>query len=105
MYVAIHKFDDYVNMDIPEKTKDVIHRAMNVYDRCARYSGRRIHEVNSCAGWMLNGVANVVGYYELEKSKYSDEQWKEIQELKADCEKQLEEFVEKALETVGPDLP
>ena len=54
---------------------------------------------------MLNGVANVVGYYELEKSKYSDEQWKEIQELKADCEKQLEEFVEKALETVGPDLP
>lgn len=88
---------------MPPDAQDLCRRAANVYERCRRYSGRLVHDVNCFAGLLLNGVHNLARAWERD---YSDPAAAaKIGELRQRCRAHLEEWLEDGLKRLGGDLP
>ena len=88
---------------MPPDAQDLCRRAANVYERCCRYSGRLIHNVNCFAGALLNGVHNLAQAWERDYSDPTDVA--KIEELRKRCQAHLEEWLEDGLKKLGGKLP
>ena len=88
---------------MPERTQDLCRRAANVYERCRRYSGRLVHDVNCFAGRLLNGVHNLAGIWDIDLAGRDDAA--EIEEMRRDFEEHLEQWLTDGLKELGEYLP
>jgi hypothetical protein len=88
---------------MPPDVQDLCRRAANVYERCRRYSGRLIHDVNCFAGALLNGVHNLAGIWDIDAAGRDDAA--EIEELRRDFKASLERWLGDGLKKLGGDLP
>lgn len=88
---------------MPPDVQDLCRRAANVYERCRRYSGRLIHDVNCFAGALLNGVHNLAGIWDIDTAGRDDAA--EIEELRRDFKASLERWLGDGLKKLGGDLP
>lgn len=88
---------------MPPDAQDLCRRAANVYERCRRYSGRLVHDVNCFAGALLNGVHNLARAWELDCSDPADAA--KIRELRRRCQAHLGEWLEDGLKKLGGELP
>ena len=88
---------------MPPDVQDLCRRAANVYERCRRYSGRLIHDVNCFAGALLNGVHNLAGIWDIDTAGRDDAA--EIEELRRDFKASLDRWLGDGLKKLGGDLP
>ena len=88
---------------MPQDAQDLCRRAANVYERCRRYSGRRIQDVNCFAGRLLNGVHNLAGIWELDTAGRDDAG--EIERLRLEFKASLEKWLADGLKEFNEDLP
>ena len=88
---------------MPQDAQDLCRRAANVYERCRRYSGRLIHDVNCFAGALLNGVHNLAGIWDIDTAGRDDAA--KIEELRREFKASLEEWLNDGLKKLGKDLP
>ena len=88
---------------MPERTQDLCRRAANVYERCRRYSGRLVHDVNCFAGRLLNGVHNLAAVWDIDLAGRDDAA--EIEEMRRDFEESLGRGLANGLKELGGDLP
>jgi len=88
---------------MPPDVQDLCNRAANVYERCRRYSGRMIHDVNCFAGALLNGVHNLAGIWDIDLEGRDDAA--KIEELRREFKASLEEWLNDGLKKLGGDLP
>lgn len=88
---------------MPPDAQDLCRRAANVYERCRRYSGRLVHDVNCFAGALLNGVHNLAGIWDIDLAGRDDAA--EIEELRREFKSSLERWLDDGLKKLGGDLP
>ena len=88
---------------MPQDVQDLCRRAANVYERCWRYSGRRVHDVNCFAGVLLNGVHNLAVAWRIDLAGCSDAEAKTIERLRR--KDNLEKWLADGLAKLGADLP
>ena len=88
---------------MPPDVQDLCRRAANVYERCRRYSGRLIHDVNCFAGALLNGVHNLAVAWKLDPAGRSPEDAETIKQLRRKDD--LERWLNDGLKKLGGDLP
>lgn len=88
---------------MPSDVQDLCRRAANVYERCRRYSGRLVHDVNCFAGHLLNGVHNLSGIWDIDTAGRDDAA--EIEELRRDFKASLEQWLGDGLKKLGEYLP
>ena len=88
---------------MPPDAQDLCRRAANVYERCRRYSGRLVHDVNCFAGRLLNGVHNLAGVWDIDTTGRDDAA--EIEELRLEFKTSLERWLEDGLKKFGGELP
>lgn len=88
---------------MPPDVQDLCRRAANVYERCRRYSGRLIHDVNCFAGTLLNGVHNLAGIWDIDLAGRGDAA--EIEEMRREFKASLERWLGDGLKKLGEYLP
>lgn len=88
---------------MPPDVQKLCHRAANVYERCRRYSGRLIHDVNCFAGRLLNGVHNLAVVWDIDTAGREDAA--KIEELRHRFKASLELWLGDGLKNLGRDLP
>lgn len=88
---------------MPQDVQDLCWRAANVYERCRRYSGRCVHDVNCFAGALLNGVHNLAVAWKLDPAGRSPEDAETIKELRRKDD--LERWLNEGLAKLGKELP
>ena len=88
---------------MPPDVQDLCRRAANVYERCRRYSGSLIHDVNCFAGALLNGVHNLAVAWKLDPAGRSPEDAETIKQLRRKDD--LERWLNDGLKKLGGDLP
>lgn len=88
---------------MPADVQDLCRRAANVYERCRRYSGRLIHDVNCFAGALLNGVHNLATAWNIDTAGRSAEDVQAIKRLRR--KEDLERWLNEGLAKLGAELP
>lgn len=88
---------------MPPDVQDLCRRAANVYERCRRYSGRLVHDVNCFAGALLNGVHNLAVAWNLDTTGRSAEDVQTIKQLRR--KDSLERWLADGLKKLGKELP
>jgi len=88
--------------EMPKDTQELMHKAWFLYERCRRYSGRCIHDVNGLAGRLLNYADCLQTWY---KADPNGSHGKDVLEEREHCEKMLKENLEDGLKNFGSELP
>jgi hypothetical protein len=106
-HIEMDEHDTPIVWDALSKDEfDFVMRAKNVHEQCLRYSGRDVHEVNSAAGNILNGVYNFLFSFTENAltPNYMDDlnnSYKARGGWKAHCRKMTEKGIERALKALN----
>lgn len=88
--------------EMPKETQELMRKAWYLYERCRRYNGRLVHDVNCLAGRLLN-FADCLRTWWSKGASYSGKL--DVNEERKHCEELLRENWEDGLKRFGSELP
>lgn len=91
-----------VTDNMSAQTQEIVRKSWYLYERCRRYSGRCVHDINCLAGRLLNYAGCLNSWY---KADPNGPHKIDVIEQRAHCEKMLKENLEDGLKKFGNELP